>query len=70
MSNPFIVRWLKEWEFQIVLMDGSVNIEGYGLGICLRTSLLPGESPKLAADRLVLKENERRRSLYKSWIIK
>ena len=67
MSNPFYLWWLEDWKFQIVLMEGNVKVEGYGLGIRLSTSLLPGESPKTAADRLVLKENSKRRLLYKIW---
>ncbi len=67
MNNPFYLWWLGEWKFQLVLMEGKVNIEGYGLGICLSTSLQPGESPKTAADRLVLTENTKRKSMYKAW---
>ena len=68
MSNPFKLRWLQGWCFQLVLMEGNVKIEAYGFGICLRTSLLPGEEPSSAADRLVLSENKRRKAIHKSWI--
>ncbi len=67
MSNPFQLKWLNGWNFQLVIMDGNVNVEAYGFGIYLRTSLLPGESPKSAADRLIYAENRRRRALRNSW---
>ncbi|CAK6699210.1 copper-binding protein [Synechococcus sp. BA-124 BA4] len=67
MSNPFHLRWLQGWSFQTVLMEGHVQIEAHGFGIRLRTPLLPGESPSLGADRLVLQEDRHRRSLYHSW---
>ena len=54
MTNPFSVRWLAGWTFQTVLMGGTVQVEAHGFGICLRTPVLPGESPVTAADRLVL----------------
>ena len=68
MSNPFHVRWLQGWTFQSVLMEGKVQVEAQGFGICLRTALLHGESPSAAADRLVLAEDQRRRALRKAWI--
>ena len=68
MSNPFQLRWLQGWNFLIVFMEGKVQIEGQGFGICIRTPLLPGESPRSAADRLVLVEDQRRKSLRNSWI--
>ncbi len=68
MNNPFFVRWLKGWSFQTVFMDGNVEVEAHGFGICLRTSLLPGESPKDAADRLVISEDQRRKSLHNAWV--
>ena len=68
MSNPFQLRWLQGWTFQTVLMEGKVQVEGQGFGICLRTALLHGESPSAAADRLVLAEDQRRRALRKAWI--
>jgi hypothetical protein len=67
MANPFRLRWLEGWIFQTVLMEGSVQVEALGYGICLRTQLQPGESPRAAADRLVLAEDRRRRSLYNAW---
>ena len=68
MSNPFQLRWLQGWTFQTVLMEGKVQVEAQGFGICLRTALLHGESPSAAADRLVLAEDQRRRALRKAWI--
>ena len=68
MSNPFRIRWLRGWTFQIVFMEGKVQVEAHGFGICLRTALNAGESPTAAADRLVLAEDRRRRGLYQAWI--
>lgn len=68
MANPFSVRWLEGWTFQTVLMEGQVQVEAHGFGICLRTPVLPGESPLSAADRLVLAEDRRRRALHNAWL--
>lgn len=68
MANPFRLRWLDGWTFQTVLMEGDVQVEARGFGICLRTRLLPGETPRSAADRLVLEEDRRRRSLHHAWL--
>ena len=68
MTNPFRIRWLQGWTFQLVLMEGKVQVEAHGFGICLRTAVLPGESPRAAADRLVLAEDRRRRALHQAWI--
>jgi hypothetical protein len=68
MTNPFRVRWLQGWQFQVVLMEGHVQVEAHGFGICLRTAVLPGESPTSAADRLVLGEDRRRRALHHAWL--
>ena len=68
MTNPFRLRWLQGWTFQIVLMEGMTQIEAHGFGICLRSGLLTGESPQAAADRLVLAEDQRRRGLYHAWL--
>ena len=68
MANPFSVRWLAGWTFQTVLMGGEVQVEAHGFGICLRTPVLPGESPVTAADRLVLAEDQRRRALHNAWL--
>jgi hypothetical protein len=68
MANPFSVRWLAGWTFQTVFMEGRVQVEAHGYGICLRTPVQPGESPAAAADRLVLAEDQRRRALHKAWL--
>ena len=68
MTNPFRLRWLQGWTFQVVLMEGNVQVEAHGFGICLRTAVLPGESPQVAADRLVLSEDRRRRALHNAWL--
>ncbi len=68
MANPFSIRWLEGWSFQTVLMEGAVQVEAHGFGICLRTPVLTGESPITAADRLVLAEDRRRRSLHAAWL--
>ena len=49
MTNPFRLRWLQGWTFQVVLMEGHVQVEAHGFGICLRTAVMPGESPQAAA---------------------
>ena len=36
-------RWLQGWTFQVVLMEGHVQVEAHGFGIRLRTAVLPGE---------------------------
>jgi anti-sigma factor RsiW len=68
MTNPFRLRWLQGWTFQVVLMEGHVQVEALGFGICLRTAVLPGETPQAAADRLVLSEDRRRRALHNAWL--
>ena len=49
-------------------MGGQVQLEAHGFGICLRTVVLPGESPRASADRLVLAEDRRRRALHNAWL--
>ncbi len=68
MKSPFRLRWLEGWIFQVVFMGPQMQIEAHGFGICLRKSLSPGESLHMAADSLILTENERRRSIYRAWI--
>ena len=68
MTNPFRLRWLQGWTFQVVLMEGHVQGEAHGFGSCLRTAVMPGESPQAAADRLVLSEDRRRRALHNAWL--
>jgi hypothetical protein len=68
MSNPFTVRWLAGWTFQTVLMEGQIQVEAHGFGICLRSAIRQGESPVSAADCLVFAEDQRRRALHKAWL--
>ena len=68
MTNPFRLRWLQGWTFQVVLMGGQVQVEAHGFGICIRSAVMPGESPHAAADRLVLAEDRRRRTLRRAWL--
>ena len=68
MTNPFRLRWLEGWTFQVVLMEGHVQIEAQGFGITLRTPVRPQETPQAAADRLVLDEDRRRRAMRQAWI--
>ena len=58
MNNPFRLRWLQGWTFQVVLMEGHVQVEALGFGFVAQRCY-PGESP--ATDRLVLSEDRRRR---------
>ena len=68
MTNPFRLRWLEGWTFQVVLMEGHVQIEAQGFGITLRTPVRPQEAPQAAADRLVLDEDRRRRAMRQAWL--
>ena len=68
MTNPFRLRWLQGWTFQVVFMEGEVQVEAQGFGIRLRTAVQRGESPQAAADRLVLAEDQRRRALHHAWL--
>ena len=67
MQNPFSVYWNKNWTFQIVHMEGGVYIEAKGLGVLIRKPLLATESPFIAADNLVYKEDKNRKYLFNSW---
>ena len=67
MDNPFKLKWVTDWSFKIVIQGGMVLIEANGLGVCLSTSLRPGESPITAADRLVLSEDNKWKSLHNIW---
>ena len=68
MTNPFRLRWLEGWTFQVVLMEGHVQVEASGFGITLRTPVRPQEAPQAAADRLVLDEDRRRRAMRQAWL--
>ena len=66
-SNPFSLYWKKCWEFQIVHMEGGIYLEAKGLGVSLRAPFLPNDNPLIAADRLILREEINRKSLYTAW---
>ena len=70
VSNPFSLYWKKSWIFQIVHMEGGIQIEAKGLGVYLRAPFLPNDNPMLAADNLILKEEINRKSLYNAWKLK
>ena len=70
ISNPFKLYWKKNWTFQIVHMEGGIHIEAKGLGISIRAPFDPNDSPMIAADNLILREEKNRRYLYNSWKLK
>ena len=67
ISNPFSLYWKKSWTFQIVHMEGGIQIEAKGLGVLLRAPFMPNDNPLIAADNLILREEKKRKSLYNSW---
>ena len=67
-SNPFHIRWNKGWSFIFFLEGGVAKIEARGFGISITSNIQKGESPIESADRLILKEQRRRKSIYYSWI--
>ena len=67
-SNPFFLSWNKGWSFLFFLEGGVAKVEAKGLGVSLTTKILEGETPNESADRLIYKEQRRRKSLYNSWI--
>ena len=67
MNNSFSIYWNKNWTFQIVHMEGGIQIEAKGLGVLIRKPLLATESPLIAADNLVYSEDKNRKSLLNSW---
>mgnify|MGYP001197392994 CR=1 FL=1 len=67
MSNPFYLDWTKGWQFTLFLQGGMPLVEGKGYGIIVQTKIFKGESPKETADRLILKEEIRRKSISNSW---
>ena len=66
-NNPFYLQWNKDWSFTLFLEGGKSRIEAKGLGIIIVKDILFGETPKEAADRLIIREHKHRRSLYHSW---
>jgi len=67
-SNPFYQSWNKGWSFLFFFEGGKPKIEAKGLGISLITNIEKGETPNETADRLILREQCRRKSLHNSWI--
>tara|TARA_B100000941_G_C28376098_1_gene484784 strand:+ start:499 stop:723 length:225 start_codon:yes stop_codon:yes gene_type:complete len=67
-QNPFYLRWNKGWIFIFFLEGGIAKIEARGFGISITTNIKKGESPNESADRLIIKEQRMRKSLYYSWI--
>ena len=66
INNPFSLYWKKNWTFQIVHMEGGIHIEAKGLGVSLRAPFMPNDNPLIAADSLILREEEIKKSLYNS----
>ena len=66
-NNPFYLRWNKDWIFTLFLEGGKTKIAARGLGVIIINDILFGETPPEAADRLILKEDRNRKSLYYSW---
>ena len=67
-KNPFYLRWNKGWIFFLILEGGIAKIQANGFGISMKTNIIKGESPIETADRLIIKEQRRRKSLYYSWL--
>ncbi len=67
MHNPFTIYWNKNWNFQIVHMEGGIYIEARGLGITRKKPFLPNQNPLIEADNLVSKEDKHRKFLFNSW---
>lgn len=67
MANPFQIRWLAGWWFQVIHEGGRVLLEARGYGICLRRPLLAGETPRDVADRMIWQEDRRRRMIKAVW---
>ena len=67
-QNPFRLGWNKGWSFLFFLEGGTPKIEASGFGIAMTTDIRKGESPFQTADRLVLKEQRNRKSIYYSWL--
>ena len=67
-KNPFYLTWNKGWSFILFLEGGVAKIEARGFGISITSSIKKGESPVESADRLIVKEQRRRKSIYYSWI--
>ena len=67
-QNPFYLSWNKGWSFTIFLEGGLAKIEARGYGITMTSDIQKRESPKESADRIILKEEIMRKSIYYSWL--
>ena len=67
-TNPFYQSWNKGWSFLFFLEGGIAKIEAKGLGVSLIANIEKGETPNESADRLIFREQRRRKSLHNSWI--
>ena len=67
-QNPFYLSWNKGWIFIFFLEGGLAKIEARGFGISITSNIQKGESIIESADRLIIKEQRARKSIYNSWI--
>ena len=67
MNNPFYLKWNNGWKFTLFLHGGIPIIEAKGFGVIITSKVINGESPKESADRMILKEQIKRKSIYNSW---
>ena len=67
-KNPFRIGWNKGWSFLFYFEGGTPKIEVSGFGISMTTTIINGESPFQAADRMILQEQRNRKSRYYSWL--
>ena len=67
-NNPFYLRWNNSWTFTLILEGGLARIKASGLGVTITKQINPGESLLESADKLIFKEDMRRKSLYYSWL--
>ena len=67
LQNPFCLGWNKGWSFLFFFEGGVPKIEAKGFGISRISTLQNGESPAECADRLVFKEDRKRKARYYSW---
>ena len=67
-NNPFYLRWNNSWTFTFILEGGLAIIKASGLGVTISKQINPGESLIESADKMILKEDMRRKSLYYSWL--
>ena len=58
ISNHFSLYWNKNWTFQLVHMEGDIQIEAKGLGLYLKAPFLPNDNRILAAYNLIHKEEK------------